>query len=53
MTCETCRHAAPHPLPVVQHRVCAHPRAYRPHGVLPATAVVLARTEGRCWEAKR
>lgn len=53
MTCATCRHARPHPLAVVAHQVCAHPRAYRPHGVLPATAVVLARTEGRCWAAKR
>lgn len=51
--CTDCRHATAHPLPAITHQVCAHPRAYRPHGVLPATAVVLARTGGRCWEARR
>lgn len=48
----TCRHATAHPIRVIEHLVCSHPRAYRPHGVLPAVSAVLARTDGRCWERR-
>jgi hypothetical protein len=41
MTCQTCRHAKPHPIPAITHLVCEHPKAYRPHGHAEACVVKL------------